>query len=274
VIEPEVLTMEQSRERGGPGWNLRCNRCGTYGAEWVPNERPGWGSLALCPAHCAELEAEHERHRLALLELRAVNFEQRRPEPPTRRTGRLPRRRYQRAKLGIPALLLALASLLAAQELEPEWLEKPAVVGEEAGEHATDEVLDPDQHRLEVVEEGGVEPSPSPGLSAIGLCTQREGDGDTEARCDLGVAVPFRAWMFEKDPRRGVAVVGFLGGNVTNAATEGEGLGVAGVGFSYLFPVGERTGGFGVGYAVAWGGQGVDVGEGRLTFGFTIGGRR
>jgi hypothetical protein len=114
---------------------------------------------------------------------------------------------------------------------------------------------------------------PGPGLSAIGLCTQRESEGDTEARCDLGVAVPLYARMFKREPSRGVALVGFLGGNVTGTA-EGEGLGVAGAGLSFLFPVGERTGGVGVGWSVEWGGNGVDLGEGRLTFGFTLGGRR
>jgi|1185.fasta_scaffold873829_2 hypothetical protein len=59
-----------------PGWNLRCNRCGTFGADWVPNERPGWGSLALCSADAAELAAEHRRHWRALADLRSVNYEQ------------------------------------------------------------------------------------------------------------------------------------------------------------------------------------------------------
>lgn len=67
------------------GCNLRCNRCGTYGAIWIPGERPGWGNLALCPPHERELDEEHQRHRAALDRIRAVNFEQ---PPRTIRRGR------------------------------------------------------------------------------------------------------------------------------------------------------------------------------------------
>lgn len=59
------------------GHNLRCNRCGTYGAIWIPDERPGWGNLALCPPHEQELDDERRRHHAALDRIRAVNFEQR-----------------------------------------------------------------------------------------------------------------------------------------------------------------------------------------------------
>jgi len=58
------------------GWNLRCNRCGSFGANWIPNEQPGWRALALCPDDASELTEEHQRHIEALLALRAVNFEQ------------------------------------------------------------------------------------------------------------------------------------------------------------------------------------------------------
>jgi hypothetical protein len=58
------------------GWNLRCNRCGGYGASWIPGMRPGWGSLALCYPHKAELVAEQGRHARAMQRLTAVNFEQ------------------------------------------------------------------------------------------------------------------------------------------------------------------------------------------------------
>lgn len=71
-----MLTRSQARDLCLPGWNLRCNRCGSYGARWIAGERPGWGSLALCPDHEAELEAEHDRHREALAVLRGVRFEQ------------------------------------------------------------------------------------------------------------------------------------------------------------------------------------------------------
>jgi hypothetical protein len=140
--------------------------------------------------------------------------------------------RRARAKAGISAILLALASPLAAQEPEP--------------------------------------PAPEPGLYAAALCTQREGEDDPSARCDLGVAVPLYHRV-RPETRRGWAVVGFLGGG---GAGEGEGLGIAGVGASWLFPVGERQGGLGVGWAIEWGGEGIDVADGRLTVGFTIGGRR
>lgn len=59
------------------GWNLRCNRCGLYGATWLPGMRPRWGSLALCGPHRRELEAEQTRHSQAMAELTAVHFEQR-----------------------------------------------------------------------------------------------------------------------------------------------------------------------------------------------------
>lgn len=67
---------------GGPrsGWNLCCNRCGTFGATWTPSaERAGWGSLALCPTHQEELAAEYRRHTAALEVLRAVKYEQPKP---------------------------------------------------------------------------------------------------------------------------------------------------------------------------------------------------
>lgn len=64
------------------GHNLRCNRCGTYGATWYQRshtvaERPGWGHMALCPPHKQELIDEHDRHEAALAWLRTVNFENR-----------------------------------------------------------------------------------------------------------------------------------------------------------------------------------------------------
>jgi hypothetical protein len=154
------------------------------------------------------------------------------------------RRRYARAKAGIPALLLALASPLAAQDGPVE--QSPDVLAESEP------------------------PAPEPGLYAAAFCTQREGDDDPSARCDLGVAVPLYHRV-RPETRRGWAVVGFLGGG---GAGEGEDLGIAGVGASWLFPVGERQGGLGVGWGIEWGGEGIDVADGRLTVGFTIGARR
>lgn len=78
-----TITRDEARERRLPGWNLRCNRCGNYGAKWLPGMRPGWGALALCPSDEAELWAEEERHQRAMRELTAVRFEQDRP--PARR---------------------------------------------------------------------------------------------------------------------------------------------------------------------------------------------
>lgn len=172
------------------------------------------------------------------------------------------------------ALLFALAAPLFAQEPEPlPPVEEPAPAWPPPVEEPVEE---PNVPNVTDTEGDGkaLTDTPGPGLSAIGLCTQREDEGDAEARCDLGAAVPMKAWMFKKDPHRGVAIVGFLGGNVTGRKAEDEGLGLAGAGVSFLFPVGERTGGAGVGWSVEWGGNGIDLSDGRLTFGFTIGGRR
>lgn len=70
------LTREQAKAFPLPGWNIRCNRCGSYGAIWIPGERPGWGALALCPRHQAQLSAIKARHRAELAAARQVNFEQ------------------------------------------------------------------------------------------------------------------------------------------------------------------------------------------------------
>jgi hypothetical protein len=71
-----VYTLDEARAACLPGWNLRCNRCGSFGATWLEGERPGWGALALCPPHGADLKAEHVRHASALLLLREVSYEQ------------------------------------------------------------------------------------------------------------------------------------------------------------------------------------------------------
>lgn len=67
-----ILSMNEACELGLPGWNIRCNYCGTFGASWLPNERPGWGSLALCPEHRYEFFVRKQ----ALHEMRRINFEQ------------------------------------------------------------------------------------------------------------------------------------------------------------------------------------------------------
>jgi hypothetical protein len=71
-----LSTKDQAREAQRFGWNLRCNRCGGWGASWFDGHRPGWGSLALCDPHADELDAEMRRHKSALVELRDVRFEQ------------------------------------------------------------------------------------------------------------------------------------------------------------------------------------------------------
>jgi hypothetical protein len=75
---PPVLAADRRFGGPRPGWNLCCNRCGTYGATWTTSvgERAGWGSLALCPTHQEELAAEHRRHAAALEALRTVRYEQ------------------------------------------------------------------------------------------------------------------------------------------------------------------------------------------------------
>jgi hypothetical protein len=75
-------TLQEARRAVRAGWNLRCNRCGSYGASWCPGARPGWGALALCPLDLLELEAEHRRHQEALHRLQAVNYEQDPVSPP------------------------------------------------------------------------------------------------------------------------------------------------------------------------------------------------
>lgn len=70
------MTREEARRLCLSGWNIRCNRCGSYGAEWVRDMRPGWGSLALCPRHADELRDELDRHSTAMQALAQINFEQ------------------------------------------------------------------------------------------------------------------------------------------------------------------------------------------------------
>ena len=77
-----MLTKKEARERCLLGWNLRCNLCGSYGALWINEARPGWGALALCPEHKQEWHDEQIRHSKEVSRLRTINFEQedRRPQ--------------------------------------------------------------------------------------------------------------------------------------------------------------------------------------------------
>ena len=77
------LSRDEARARGLPGWNIRCNPCGSYGAEWVSRidgaaARPGWGCLALCPPCAEALRVGTARHEAAVREMRTVRFEQER----------------------------------------------------------------------------------------------------------------------------------------------------------------------------------------------------
>jgi hypothetical protein len=71
-----MISLKEAKSRCLPGWNIRCNLCGSYGAEWHLGERLGWGALALCPEHSKELCEEYRRHRYKLSRLRTINFEQ------------------------------------------------------------------------------------------------------------------------------------------------------------------------------------------------------
>lgn len=73
---PPLPTAEEAAAAGRMGHNLRCNRCGGYGASWIPGMRPGWGALALCYPHKGELVAEENRHAREMRKLTAVKFEQ------------------------------------------------------------------------------------------------------------------------------------------------------------------------------------------------------
>ena len=76
----KMRTLEEARDRPeGPmcGWNIRCNVCGSYGAQCLEHgTRPGWGCLCLCEIHKAEWDAEMSRHAEVMYHLRKVNFEQ------------------------------------------------------------------------------------------------------------------------------------------------------------------------------------------------------
>lgn len=73
---PPLPTAEEAARAGRMGWNLRCNYCGGYGASWIRGMRPGWGALALCHPHGAELNQMRNRHQSELAALTSVYFEQ------------------------------------------------------------------------------------------------------------------------------------------------------------------------------------------------------
>lgn len=73
---PPLPTPGEAAEAGRMGWNLRCNRCGGYGATWLVGARPNWGSLALCHPHAKEYGAMVLRHAGEMELFTNVKFEQ------------------------------------------------------------------------------------------------------------------------------------------------------------------------------------------------------
>lgn len=73
---PPLATAKEAAEAGRMGHNLRCNRCGGYGAQWVEGARPGWGALALCHPESEAYFKMLARHAKELAAYTKVNFEQ------------------------------------------------------------------------------------------------------------------------------------------------------------------------------------------------------
>ena len=71
-----MRTREQAKKMELSGYNIRCNLCGNYGADWISEQRPNWGCLALCEVHKNELQNEIKRHNNEMSRLRTINFEQ------------------------------------------------------------------------------------------------------------------------------------------------------------------------------------------------------
>lgn len=76
-----ILTESGARNILAYGHNIRCNCCGSYGAQWVSKingevARPGWGALALCPYHARQVEQIVNEYNDKLAAIRKINFEQ------------------------------------------------------------------------------------------------------------------------------------------------------------------------------------------------------
>jgi hypothetical protein len=71
-------TSEAAKKAGVHGWNLRCQRCGQWGAGWYyyRPECPEWGDLALCGPHASALHNELRRHKDAVRDMIRENFRQ------------------------------------------------------------------------------------------------------------------------------------------------------------------------------------------------------
>jgi hypothetical protein len=72
------LTIEEAKAIPLPGWNLRCNRCGSFGAthEDGDGKRRGYGHFVFCPSCMKEYVAMQERHRLEAEVWQTIHFEQ------------------------------------------------------------------------------------------------------------------------------------------------------------------------------------------------------
>ena len=70
------MNMREARAAFLPGWNLRCNLCGEYPANWIADMRPGIGALALCDQHRLELEKIQDDYKKSLEKFRLIKFEQ------------------------------------------------------------------------------------------------------------------------------------------------------------------------------------------------------
>lgn len=73
---PPLPTPEEAAAAGRMGHNLRCNKCGGYGAVWIPGARPDWGSLALCYPEAEDYYAMVSRHADEMRQYIDVKFEQ------------------------------------------------------------------------------------------------------------------------------------------------------------------------------------------------------
>lgn len=77
---PPLPTADEARWAGRRGWDLRCRRCGDFGATWQPGVQAGT-DIALCDPHAGELAAERARHDAAMAKLTERRFAQPIPAP-------------------------------------------------------------------------------------------------------------------------------------------------------------------------------------------------
>ena len=75
---PPLPTADEAAAAGRRGHNIRCNRCGGYGAQWISGARKGWGALALCHPHASAYQDMTRRHAEELARFTIINFEQER----------------------------------------------------------------------------------------------------------------------------------------------------------------------------------------------------